>query len=128
MLDAAVENAETQQKKEIHKPQHNTTHIETQNPQINTNTLTTPTDSKPTNFKAMAAFDRAADDAQTAVQSRPRIPSGDNSVWADVSPLLNAACQGPFSFFLLTNQGFTITFHFFIFLPCAFSIIIQFYC
>jgi hypothetical protein len=25
MLDAAVENAETQQKKEIHKPQHNTT-------------------------------------------------------------------------------------------------------
>jgi len=43
----------------------------------------------------MAAVDRADEAATTTVQSRPpRIPSGDNSVWADVSPLLHAACQG----------------------------------
>ena len=44
----------------------------------------------------MAALDRADEAATTTFQSRPpRIPSGDNSVWADVSPLLHAACQGP---------------------------------
>lgn len=42
----------------------------------------------------MATLDRADEAAATTVQSRPpRIPSGDNSVWADVSPLLHAACQ-----------------------------------
>ncbi|RHN63998.1 putative NatC N(alpha)-terminal acetyltransferase, Mak10 subunit [Medicago truncatula] len=42
----------------------------------------------------MATLDRANEAATTTVQSRPpRIPSGDNSVWADVSPLLHAACQ-----------------------------------
>ncbi|KAI5401384.1 hypothetical protein KIW84_066020 [Lathyrus oleraceus] len=40
----------------------------------------------------MAALD-CANEQQTPIQLRPHIPSSDNSAWADVSPLLHAACQ-----------------------------------
>ena len=39
-----------------------------------------------------------ADDAaaEVFVPERTSIPSGDDSVWADVSPLLESACKGSF--------------------------------
>ncbi|XP_057419627.1 uncharacterized protein LOC130713831 isoform X2 [Lotus japonicus] len=39
------------------------------------------------------AHDRTDDDASANVPPTASIPSGDNSVWADVSPLLQSACQ-----------------------------------
>ena len=52
-----------------------------------------------------------ADDAaaEVFVPERTSIPSGDDSVWADVSPLLESACKG--SFLLALTHFLFLAFH-----------------
>lgn len=57
------------------------------------------------------AHDRTDDDAAATVPPTASIPSGDNSVWADVSPLLQSACQGPFPLFSHLLHGISHRYH-----------------
>ena len=40
-------------------------------------------------------IEKFADNTDAQVPSNPSFPSGDQTVWADVSPLLQLASQGP---------------------------------
>ena len=59
---------------------------------------------------------KVADDAavEVSVPERTTIPSGDDSVWADLSPLPESACEG--SFLLVLTHFLSLAFHLCLFL------------